>query len=319
MEIFNGNPIKIINNRNKEKTMGTIFIQHTAINLSQFVKVIAEINSLDKYQGEELWYRGQSDSSWRLTPTGIRGMIPYKNARGYKITKPSISEGDSYIGPNLGNMLEEFKRKSYPYLTYAPKNEFEWMFLAQHHGLPTRLLDWTLNPLVALYFALEKAKTDLPLTAEEAISLYQKDELCSNGVAIFAMNPSEINKTIHDISNPIDIISSPEKWYMYTENSDTREMFPICVRGNYTNDRIRFQSGNFTLHGTNIWALDYYTKLEKKFHKIFIPYDCCSEVFKDLRKLGITKSFIYPGLDSLTEDIYMDEIERFNKHAFNND
>jgi hypothetical protein len=95
-------------------------------------------------------YRGQQDARWELVPKVHRP--PFR--------LPATLDAQTSFERSV---LDEFKRWSRAHLPMEgaiPKDDWEWLALAQHHGLATRLLDWTLSPLVALYFAIEQPYDD---------------------------------------------------------------------------------------------------------------------------------------------------------------
>jgi hypothetical protein len=87
-----------------------------------------------------LWFRGQSDATWGLIPRIWR---------------------KEYSDANEAEMRLEFESVGHP-LTQsgAVHDKWHWYFLMQHYGAPTRILDWTVNPLVALYFAVRDSEAD---------------------------------------------------------------------------------------------------------------------------------------------------------------
>jgi hypothetical protein len=85
--------------------------------------------------GEPIWFRGQADASWPLKPSLLR------KRGGLKAEQA---------------LVKRFKQNAYLLLPPRPVQEHEWLFIMQHHGVPTRLLDWTESPLVAVYFSVVK-------------------------------------------------------------------------------------------------------------------------------------------------------------------
>src|SRR5260370_26257000 len=104
-------------------------------------------------------FRGHSDSRYRLIPSVGRAAHVSKSRDKYE-----------------RSLFDIFCREALGYLSATPKNEWEWLSFAQHHGLPTRLLDWTANPLAALYFAVsENPSADGTLLALRAITKASED------------------------------------------------------------------------------------------------------------------------------------------------
>lgn len=270
--------------------------------LAEFVGII---DSLKPEETNSLWFRGQSNASHRLIPGALRNIHQSHDHLGQEIDDTAIrfSSGGVFSGPNSEKMLQDFKQLGRPFLEQQPTNEFEWMFIAQHHGLPTRLLDWSTNALVALYFAAQGAQVREGDGSAEC-QRFEEDNFSEEGFAIFSIEPMKINaKTILQ-SKTIDIASHAESWDKYI-NPFAKDIttLPVCITAPHMTTRIRAQSGTFTLHGAQIAPLDYYNDLQDLISNIFIPYTSTKAILDSLAKLGINESFIYPSLDSISKDI----------------
>ncbi|MET7494123.1 FRG domain-containing protein [Streptomyces sp900116325] len=211
---------------------------------------------------EPRWYRGHTDVSWQLTP--------------------SLARKREWIEHEV-LLLKKFKQNAIPRLVTAPSSEWEWLFLAQHHGLPTRLLDWSENPLVGLYFACESdGGTDGRLWFLRPNDLNEKSSPGSPEVLLFGQD------------------RFLDSYLPEAARSPSPTQPPVAAVATRSFGRIVAQSGTFTVCHRSFEPLEN-VHSGSSLDSYAIPLARKAFIREQLKALGITAMAVYPDLTHLAE------------------
>lgn len=219
------------------------------------------INKLLSYNCGHCVFRGVSDSTNELMPSIGRVSDDVYQTMGFDTYEREI--------------INLFKQRSYGEVNSHAFSIIDWMALAQHHGLPTRLLDWTTNPLVASFFATSPDINKADFTLKDR----EKD------AAIYVMHKEKYTN-IDTITNPFEI-------------KEHTIMFPKHI-----SNRISGQFGLFSIHPNPCEPFNESIVLENCdfIEKIIIPKAIVSDVRNKLYILGVRNESIFPNLDGYSSD-----------------
>ena len=214
-----------------------------------------------------LWWRGQEESDWKLTPGIFRS-------------------GDEKKEQDINNL---FRMKAKTRYSNCPNRDdlFSWLFLMQHYRLPTRLLDWTENPLVALFFAVENKKSD------------DKD------AAIWALKPSILNSTQvkkNKILLSGNVDAKPIVSEAFNVNSHNPDRKIVAVNPEQADIRQLIQQSEFTVHGSPT-PMENLNESDMFLGKILIPSNAKVAFRQLLTIFGISRSYLFPDLENLSIEL----------------
>jgi FRG domain len=272
--------------------MGTIR-SFSASNLPDLLKQIKAISDLwapGASDPEELWFRGDN-RTYPLLPS------IYRN--------PSANW--TYDEENLH---ERFRVKGTPFQPRHVLNDWDWYFLGQHHALPTRLLDWTENALVAAYFAISptidfRDRTLYDKVRELPLQSPVYDEMSP---VIWVLDAGSLNSFSCSEDCVLTLGGPHCDAYLIKglRNQTDKNRYPIAVLPAHTNERLAVQQSVFTIHGHERSSLDSIVispDCNVRLAKIEIDRANVAHFWSDLELLGVSKSWLFPGLDSVAETI----------------
>lgn len=236
-------------------------------------------SKVDSFQLEWI-YRGQAKASWDLASSLERSS--------------SLLALDHDIERAL---IAEYRRaiRSFHDCLSEPETTLEWLALLQHHGTPTRLIDFTQSPYVAAYFAFHE---EYPDEAEP--------------VAIWCVNRTRFYQAaLYFLKDKFDIVKWGSRAYLYSteafealfSHTDLDCVMPFDLA--HANQRQLNQQAVFLAamnpHKTLVEQLGFLDYQEKPIMtKLTIPQQDRSTALRDLMKMNITHATLFPGIDGFS-------------------
>ncbi|HWI81512.1 FRG domain-containing protein [Ramlibacter sp.] len=232
---------------------------------AEFLQVLSELSA--KIGEEAVWFRGHSSSSYKLLPSIARN--------------PTALQREALLS-------KRFKQNAYPFRQSPPQSEWEWLFLMQHFGVPTRLLDWTESPLVALYFAVNGS-------AEEE----------TDDANIWALLPAKYNYEIPRIQPVVSVdipcfgVDGVLDDYRPDQIALERmsNKYPVAAIAHRQNERIMAQLGVFTIMHRDMTPLE--ALAPEYLARLTVPAAARQQLRAELRALRVTQLTLFPELTSV--------------------
>lgn len=254
--------------------------------LDDFSKFVSYIET--HFKTKSCWFRGVGDPSHKLLPSFYRHP---KNP----------PQADCALLEN--RLIEAFKNRSLPFLestSILEGDEWGLMFFMQHYRFPTRLLDWSVSPLISLYFALTSVGRNKKGTPETDVVIWVLDPIAWNREA------QAYRTYTGGVISTSDKEISPK--YLPKSVYETASIPPIAIHGPLNSPRIVAQRGVFTVFGPQATPMEDLFKAGDRFsaitlQKIIIPKKTIDDYMISLGSFGISESFIYPDLEGLSMEL----------------
>jgi len=248
----------------------------------------------------ELWFRAE-DQPYRRTHLQPQLYRPRKSGKRKSVDKLLEIENCLY---------GEFRRCGTQLTdTNAIDDEWDSYFLMQHHGVPTRLLDWSDGALISLHFAVR----DKPMPPRSGSLIYILDPYWLMKFQRDTGDRKDAARRWADYSKKVESDWDVDEWerlYLPIDSDDAKEPLlatpasPLLWDSAHVTRRVAAQRSRFMIFGTDpSWLMGMSKDKTARLTSISVPRGAIDQIRRELRDAGVTESVIYPDLDGLGREL----------------